>query len=174
MRSPRAALAVLAALVSLAAGCGGGRPAPRVWAAAVCKALSPWRAQIGDLTSSTQQQMTARTTPAQAKENLVRLLGGAEAASETARASVAGAGVPDVDGGDRVAGGFVTSLSAVRDAYGKARRTIEGLDTGPAFYDGVGAAVSTLNQEYSASALDTSTLSSPELREAFDEVPECR
>jgi hypothetical protein len=62
----------------------------------------------------------------------------------------------------------------VRDAYGKARRTIERLDAGPAFYERVGAAVSTLNDEYKAGALDTSTLDSPELRRAFDEVPECR
>lgn len=174
MRSPRAGAALAVVLVAALAACGGGRPAPRAWAAQVCEALAPWRAEIGALTSSTQQQMTAQTTPAQAKENLVRLLGGAESASETARAGVADAGVPDVDGGDEVAGGFVASLSAVRDAYGKARRTIEGLDTGPAFYDGVGAAVETLNREYEASALDTTALDSPELRQAFDEVPECR
>jgi hypothetical protein len=174
MRSPRAAAAVVAILL-LAGGAGcGGRSAARVWAARVCDALSPWRAQIGDLTTGTQQQMTARTTPAQAKENLVRLLGGAETASETARASLVEAGVPDVAGGDAVASGFVATLASVRDAYGKARRTIAGLDTGPAFYDGVAAAVSTLTREYSAGALDTSTLDSPELRRAFDEVPECR
>ena len=65
------------------AGCGG--PSPRAWAASVCEALTPWRAEINKLTSSTQQQMTAQTTPAQAKENLVRLFAGAEQASETAR-----------------------------------------------------------------------------------------
>jgi hypothetical protein len=171
MRSPRAAL-VLAAILVLA-GCGGGPPA-RVWAARVCDALVPWRARIGELTTGTQQQMTARTTPAQAKENLVRLLGGAESASETARASLVEAGVPDVDRGDAIAGAFVATLTSVRDAYGRARRTIEGLETGPAFYDGVGAAVSTLDDEYKAGTLDTSTLDSLELRRAFDEVPECR
>ncbi|MEV4620938.1 hypothetical protein AB0J74_19790 [Asanoa sp. NPDC049573] len=165
---------MLAVLVLLAlAGCGGG-PAPQAWAADVCDALGPWRDEIDTLTSGTQQQMTAKTTPAQAKENLVRLLGGAETASEKARVSVERAGVPDVDQGAPVASGFVGSLAAVRDAYGKAKRTIEGLDTGPAFYDEVGAAVETLNKEYDASALDTSKLDSPELVRAFDEVPECR
>jgi hypothetical protein len=165
----------LATLVLLLGACGGA-PTPRVWAASVCEALSPWRAEISNLTSSTQQQMTARTTPAQAQENLVRLLGGAERASETARNKVADAGVPDVEQGDAVARGFVVSLGAVRDAYGKAKRSIEGLGTGQAaaFYDGVKAAVDTLNQEYAASALDTSKLNSPELKQAFDEVPECR
>ena len=32
----------------------------------------------------------------------------------------------------------------------------------------------TLNKEYDASALDTSRLDSEELKQAFDEVPECR
>jgi hypothetical protein len=120
--------------------------------------------------------MTAKTTPAQARENLVRLMAGAEEASERARKAVQDAGVPDVDRGEAVAGGFLASLSAVRDAYGKARTTIEGLSTARAgaFYEGVKAAIDTLGREYDASALDTSSLDSPELKQAFDEVAECR
>ncbi|WP_203714411.1 hypothetical protein [Asanoa siamensis] len=173
MRTPRAVLPAVLLVLALA-GCGAGRPAPQIWAADVCDALSPWRDEIDSLASGTQQQMTAKTTPAQAKENLVRLLGGAEQASEDARALVEKAGVPDVDEGTAVADGFVGSLAGVRDAYGKAKRTIDGLDTGPAFYDSVQVAVETLNKEYDASALDTSKLDSPELTRAFDEVPECR
>nr|WP_213451628.1 hypothetical protein [Micromonospora sp. NBRC 107566] len=151
-------------------------PSASAWAASVCEALAPWRAEIGTLTGRAQQQMTAKTTPAQAKENLVRLLGGAETASETARAKVARAGVPDVDGGEQVAVGFVASLSAIRDAYGKARTGVEQLAADPAdaFYTGVAGVMSTLNDEYGRSALDTSKLSSPGLRAAFDEVPECQ
>ncbi|GAB3964843.1 hypothetical protein GCM10027615_08400 [Plantactinospora veratri] len=120
--------------------------------------------------------MTAQTSPAQAKENLVRLLRGAEQASETARQKVAAAGVPDTDKGEAVSKGFVASLTAVRDAYGRAGAAIEALGTGQPseFYDGVKAAVDTLNQEYDASSLDTSELDSVELKRAFDEVPECR
>jgi len=168
-----AALAV--ALGALLAGCGSG-PAPRAWAATVCQALSPWRAEIGTLTTRTQQQMTAKTTPAQAKENLVRLFGGAESASEAARHRVQRAGVPRVDGGDRVARGFLASLGAVRDAYGRARAGIAALETAPAdaFYSNVGTVVDTLKQEYDRSALDTGSLDSTELQQAFAEVPECR
>ncbi|WP_319459773.1 hypothetical protein [Micromonospora sp. RTP1Z1] len=179
MRTRRATTAgkvtvVLATLALLVAGCGG--PSPRAWAASVCEALAPWRAEINKLTSSTQQQMTAQTTPAQAKENLVRLFAGAERASETARRKVEQAGVPETDRGEEISTGFRASLSKVRDAYGRARDTIDGLDTGKvtAFYDGVRAAVETLNKEYDASALDTGKLSSTELKQAFDEVPECR
>lgn len=180
MRTCRAATAgkltaVLATLVLALAACGGG-PSPRAWAASVCEALTPWRAEINKLTSSTQQQMTAQTTPAQAKENLVRLFAGAADASETARRKIDQAGVPETEHGEEISARFQASLGKVRDAYGRARDTIDGLGTGEAtaFYDGVRAAVETLNKEYDASALDTSRLDSEELRQAFDEVPECR
>ncbi|HEX5541056.1 MAG TPA: hypothetical protein VFX60_05770 [Micromonospora sp.] len=180
MGTPRAMIAarltvVLAALVIFVGGCGGG-PSARAWAASVCTALTPWRAEISSLTSGTDQQMTAQTTPAQAKENLVRLLGGAEAATETARRKVVAAGVPDVEQGEAVARGFVESLGAVRDAYGRAKKRIEELTTGQAaaFYDGVESTMKTLNREYNESALDTSTLNSMDLKRAFDEAPECR
>jgi hypothetical protein len=166
---------VLATFVVVLTGCGAG-PSPRAWATSVCGALTPWRSEIGKLTSSTHQQMSAQTTPAQAKENLVRLFGGAEQASETARRKVEQAGVPETENGEEISAGFRSSLAKMRDAYGRARATIEGLDTGQAtaFYDGVRAAVDTLNKEYDASALDTSQLNSEELKKAFDEVPECR
>lgn len=178
MRTCRASAAgkftvVLATIVVLA-GCGGG-PSPRAWAASVCGALTPWRSEINKLTSSTDEQMTAQTTPAQAKENLVRLFDGAERASEAARRKVEKAGVPEADNGEAISAGFRSSLGKMRDAYGRARDTIDGLGTGEpaAFYDGVRAAVATLNTEYDASALDTSKLNSEELKKAFDEVPEC-
>jgi hypothetical protein len=149
---------------------------PRTWAASVCTALAPWRAEISTLTDRTQEQMTAETSPAQAKENLVRLFGGAETASEQARAGVERAGVPDVDSGAEVARSFTGALSGMRDAYGRARSGIESLATTPqkAFYERVSTVVEKLNSEYEQSALDTGKLSSVELKQAFDEVPECR
>jgi hypothetical protein len=171
---PLAAL-VLLAVAAWLAGCSGG-PSPRAWAVAVCTSLDPWRTEIGSLTTRTQEQMAAATTPEQAKENLIRLFDGAEQASERARAGVEKAGVPDVPGGDRIAGSFTTALAAVRDSYARARSGIEGLAIAPAnlFYQQVGKVVETLDAEYSAGSLDTSNLNSPPLKKAFDEVPECR
>ncbi|WP_067494666.1 hypothetical protein [Actinoplanes sp. TFC3] len=176
MRTARTfSLLLVCSLVVTLGACASG-PAPRAWAATVCQVLAPWRTEIGNLTTRTQQQMNVATTPGQAKENLMRLFGGAQDASEKARKGVADAGVPDVDGGKKVADGFTTSLSAMRDAYGKARSGIEALTTSPAkdFYAKVAMVVQTLNTEYQASELDTSNLSSVELKEAFDEAPECR
>jgi hypothetical protein len=176
MRTARFAppLVVLSLFVTLG-GCASG-PAPRVWAASVCTALAPWRTEIATLMSRTQQQMSAATTPAQAKENLVRLFGGAQSASERARAGVQRAGVPDVAEGKQVAESFTASLSAVRDAYGRARTGIEVLATSPSkdFYTKVGTVVQTLDTEYRESELDTTRLNSVELKNAFDEAPECR
>jgi len=169
------AVLLLLAFVSAVAACSGTHGA-RAWAASVCTTLGPWRTEIGNLTTRTQQQMSANTTPGQAKENLMRLFAGARDASEQARAGVAKAGIPDVDGGKKIADGFTGSLAGMRDAYGRARTGIETLGTAPAkaFYTQVGEVVDKLNADYAASSLDTSKLDSPELKKAFDEVPECR
>lgn len=167
---------LLAALATLGvlAGCSAGPPA-RVWAASVCSTLTPWRAEIATLTAQAQQQTPQSTTPQEAKENLVRMLEGARDASERARAGVQAAGVPEVDEGDKVAAGITESLTKVRDAYGKARDSIDALPTNDsaAFYAGVSTTMTTLQQEYAASALDTSDIRSTELQSAFAEAPEC-
>jgi len=169
------AVLLLFVLVSAVAGCSDTHGA-RAWAVSVCNSLGPWRTEIGALTTRTQQQMNAATTPGQAKENLMRLFAGARDASERARAGVVKAGVPDVSDGQQVADGFAHSLAAVRDAYARARTGIEGLGTTPAktFYAEVEKVVEKMNADYAASSLDTSKLNSPELKQAFDEVPECR
>lgn len=166
---------LLLALCAPLAACAN-TSGPHTWATSVCAVLAPWRTEIGTLNTRTQQQMTAATTPAQAKENLMRLFGGAEAASEKARVGVEQAGVPDVDRGAELAQGFVASLGDIRDAYARAREGIGALATAPqnAFYDQVTGVVEQLNKDYEASSLDTSTLGSEELKRAFDEVPECR
>jgi hypothetical protein len=142
----------------------------------VCTALAPWRTEISTLATRTQQQMTAETTPAQAKENLTRLFGGAQDASEKAREGVRKAGVPDVDHGKQIASSFMASLGATRDAYGRAKSGIQALPTAPSatFYTKVAEVVDTLSADYQKSELDTSRLDSKELKDAFDEVPECR
>jgi hypothetical protein len=136
--------------------------------------LTPWRAEISALTDQARQQTQESTTPEQAKENLVRMLQGARDASEKARGGVVKAGVPDVEEGDRIATGFTDSLTKVRDAYGRAHDAVKSLPTSDsAFYDNVRSAMTTLQQEYAASALDTTNLHSTELQAAFAEAPEC-
>jgi hypothetical protein len=175
MRSAR--LLVVAALVLGATACGGPDGVePKQWARQVCTALTPWRAEITDLTSKAQQQLGAARTPAETKTNIVDLLAGAEASSEKARAGVSGAGVPAVDDGPKVAEQFTSSLTKARDAYGNAKRTVSGLatDSEKTFYGDISKAFTTLKNEYERSAIDPSHVGPTDLQEAFDEVPECR
>ena len=176
MRAVRTiSLALALVLAAPLAACSGAHGA-QAWAASVCTALAPWRSEISTLTTRTQQQMTKRTTPAQAKENLSQLFEGARVASEKARAGVERAGVPDVDDGESIAAAFTGALSGMRDAYGTAHDGIEGLSTDPTdtFYTGVGKVVDRLNSEYEQSGLDTSKLDSVELKDAFESLPECQ
>ncbi len=167
---------MVAALAVLLAGCGHDGVAPRDWASRVCQALTPWTEEIATLTQDTQTEMSKATTPQQAKTSIVGLLRGAEDASEDARRGVEVAGVPAVDDGERIAREFRAALSSARDAYGKARKSIEKLSTKSAdtFYDGVVAAMDKLSKDYDAGELDTDRISSEELQTAFDEAPDCQ
>lgn len=173
------AVAVLLLAASTAAACGdddGGRGdvAAATWAGAVCSALTPWRTEIDSLMTKAQQRMDAASNAAQAKVGLVELLSGAENASEQARSKVAAAGQPDAENGKQAATEFADTLRRTRDAYGKAKQTVTGLQTGdqPKFYDGVTAAFGQLDKEYGA--LDLNKVKSAELKKAFAEVEACR
>ncbi len=139
-------------------------------------ALAPWRTEISALNSSLQQRMAAAGTPAETRTLITELLSGGEAASERARTAVAAAGVPDVDGGEEVARRFTASLERVRDAYANARADLEALPMTDetSFYDGVVTVMTGLTTEYAASAVDPEQIDSPELRQAFDGIDECR
>jgi hypothetical protein len=174
-RSGQLAVLVLAALV-LVAGCAPDRVPPARWAATVCAAVGPWRTQINSLNNQAQQQVSAASSPAQVRDSLLALLDGAVTASENARVAVAAAGIPDVDGGETVAARFVDSLARAREAYRHARTDLQSLPTTDptSFYDGVVAVLTRLQTEYAASALDTSNLDAPALRDAFDGDDQCR
>jgi hypothetical protein len=177
MRHPRgpAFAATLLSLV-LAAGCAGSAGVePASWAASVCTALKPWRADIDQLTGKVQTSMKPSTSPAQAQQQLVTMLAGAQDASETARGRVAAAGIPAVPDGATIAGRFVGSLRQAHDAYRHARTTVTGLNhADSAFYDRVRAAFDTLGKEFGAGQLDTGNVGSAPLQRSFDEAPECR
>jgi hypothetical protein len=175
VRGSRAVVAV-AAVALLVAACGSDAVEPKAWAKQVCAALKPWSATIGELTQQTQRQLAGVTTAQQARTSLVGLLDSEARASEAARKKVVRAGVPDVDGGKKIAGQFAAALASARDAYATARDSIKQLSTTDAttFYDGVSTAIDTLKKQYDAGKLDTAKVKSEDLQQAFDEVPQCQ
>ena len=107
---PRVRVLVVALVALLATvpatACGDDKPdadrgdvAAATWAGQVCAALAPWRGEIDALMTRAQQRMDQAANADQAKTGLLELLGGAENASEQARAKVAAAGLPDAANG---------------------------------------------------------------------------
>ncbi|GIG58801.1 hypothetical protein Lfu02_31730 [Longispora fulva] len=142
----------------------------------MCVSVRTWQVKVGQLTKNAQDSMATAKNPHEAQQSLLGLLGGAETASETARATVVGAGVPDVDRGSQFADQLAKAIAAARDAYGKARRSIAGLPTteDKPFYDGVTSAMETLKQEYQPESANPAKLDSPELKKAFTTAQSCQ
>lgn len=120
--------------------------------------------------------MASAKTPADTRTHVLALLNGARAASEKARADVAAAGSPDVDGGADIEKRFVASLAAVRDAYGRAAVIVRTLpaDQPSTFYDGVRGALAQLTTDYNRAGADPSKIASTELHKDFGSVAACR
>lgn len=171
----RLLIVMVATGLVLAACSRSGLPA-EAWAVSVCTALTPWRNTITELNQRAATQMGQTSTIEQTRRNLVDLVTDARDATETARAAVAAAGVPDVSGGESVAHGFERSLATTRDAYAAAEADLLALPTGDetAFYSGVVDVMDRLNRQYEQAGADLVDLDSPELRTAFDQAPECQ
>ena len=169
-------LLVVIGIASVLVGCSASSIAPDTWATSVCSALTPWRATITDLNRRATMQMQQTTTVEQTRRNLVELVTSARDATETARAAVAAAGVPDVAAGGAVASGFKLALESTRDAYDAAAEDLRSLPARDptAFYDGVVEVMERLNRAYEQAGDTLAKLESPELRAAFDRVPECQ
>lgn len=154
-------------------GCGTTDPDAKTWATKVCTALEPWKTEIDELTDEANTALNPDSTPSQAKKDLLTLLSGAAEATETARAAIAEAGVPDVDDGRRLAKRFTDSLSATRDAYRTAHDGIAELDAADdGFYDSVAKVMQRLSKDYDA-VPQVAKLDSDELRDAFASVKQC-
>ncbi len=175
MTGMRRAPVLLALSALVLTGCGDAGVPHRTWVTGVCQALAPWRNRITTLNGQAAEQMKTAKTPAQTRDDLLRLLDGARQATEDARAKVAAAGVPDVTDGSAIAQRFVAALAAARDAYASARHGIETLPDRDetAFYAGVKTTMDTLNKDYARAGVDTGRLASADLRKDFDEVPAC-
>lgn len=172
---PEAAL-IVALVVLACAGCSRPGPPPDAWVVTVCQALTPWRTEITQLNQRAAIQMGQATTVEQTRSNLVSLVTDARDVTESARAAVAAAGVPDTPGGESVARGFEQSLAATRDAYAAAAEHLLALpgNDEAAFYNGVVDVMDRLNRQYEEAGAELAEMDSPQLRAAFERAPECQ
>jgi hypothetical protein len=163
-----------------ATGCGGGAEEEQVpasvWARSVCAAVVPWTAEVERLQGEARRRISAKSDVEQSKAELVRLFGAMELASDSAVQRVKGAGVPEVRDGGRIAAQFVRALVAARDSFGAGMSAVQRLPTvdEAAFHDGVVAAGHTMSRENGTASQAFASVSSPELDDAFAEIPECR
>lgn len=177
MRAHRRAVLVAGLVLGLVAACGGDDAVPpKEWARSVCTAVKPWSEEIARLQAETRKKITAKSDIGQTKTELITLFGGMAQATDTALRKVREAGEPDVDDGEKIAEQFVSALAAARDSFTKGKNAVAALPTDDqkVFYDGVLAAGDAMSQENAKASQAFSDISSPELDEAFDEVPECR
>ena len=105
----RAAVAVAAGLLT---ACAYAVRQRRGLGGAVCAALTPWRTRSPTSTPGPSEQMARARPPGADPRQPVALLAGARRPARTARAAVAAAGAPDVDGGDEVAARFAPRSTA--------------------------------------------------------------
>lgn len=165
-----ARLALLAAAVGLAAGCGSAaQPPPEVdWAGGVC-------AHLADSGAGLAVPAVDKARPARAKDQMVTFLTALSERLGTLRADMRRDGAPPVDGGVAAFGTALARLDRARTSVGDAVATLSkakvtderslksALDAAGSSLKAVGA--------YKGPAEDLRA--DPKLRKAFDDNPDC-
>lgn len=168
---------MLGVVWGVTAACGSpGTVPPDEWAGSVCRAVRPWSAEIQRLQGAARRQIDGRSDARGTKTELITLFSGMAEATDVALGRIRGAGVPDVDDGDRIAGRFAAALGAARDSFTRGKEEVATLPTDDQarFYDGVSAAGKTMSRENGRAGRAFEDVSSPELDSAFEGVDACR
>jgi hypothetical protein len=182
LRAPLAALVAVAALV--AAGCGGGDSAsgadPEQYASDVCGAISSWQKELQTSVNTMTSKLSASSTPADVKAQLVAFMEGATESTDKMLDKVKDAGPPAVEDGEALQRDLEAGLTNAQKAFSQARDKAKSLPTGDqaAFQRGASALGTTLNAQGTAIGQTFNGLStkydSDELNQAFDKEPTCK
>ena len=184
----RASLAALIAVVALvASGCGGGDGGssgggadPEQYAADVCGAISSWQKELQTDVTTMTSKLSASSTPADVKTQLVAFMESATASTDKMLAKVKEAGPPDVDDGEALQRDLEAGLTDAQKAFAQARDKAKSLPTDDqaAFQREASALGTTLNTQGTAIGPTFNGLStkydSKDLNEAFDKEPTCQ
>ena len=181
----RAAVVTLVASAALAAtGCGGGEEGaagapPDEYAADVCGAIASWQKELQSSATTMSSKLSASSTPADVKTELVSFMEDATKSTDAMLAKVKDAGPPAVEDGEALQRDLESGLTDAQTAFAQARDKAKDLPTGDraAFQREASALGTTLNEQGTAIGETFNGLStkydSKELNEAFDKEPAC-
>lgn len=135
----RLPILTLGAAALLAAGCGGGEDSneaeapegtpPAQWVTTVCGALDDWQTSLETEARGLPQEVLQADSPEDAKQRIVGFLDQVIDETDAMIETVDDAGRPAVDAGQRVADAVHARLSRVKEAFERARTSVEDVPT---------------------------------------------
>jgi hypothetical protein len=189
VRTKRYALAILIPLVL--AGCGddgggngggdgsgdgsGNTVSASDYASTVCTSVQTWLTALQESATAVGSDVVAAGSPEEAQTVLAEYLDGVIADTDALIASVEDAGIPDVEGGEAVAGEILGAFEQARTVFEDARAQVDELpiDDPAAF----AAATSELGTSIQTASVgigqSISGLEQEELSQAFTDEPAC-
>jgi hypothetical protein len=135
MRGPRlarmvaatAAVALVLALAPIQAMAQGSSVDPATYVHSVCTTLTSYKTQVSSLESSAG--LANATSIADVRDKLVAFLGKVSSATSSAVTNLQNAGAPNIKNGNKIAALIVRQVSALGDAFTKAARDAQKLNT---------------------------------------------
>lgn len=174
----------IAAALMLAA-CGGGDASngggseetvtAQEYASDVCGALDAWVTASRDRAGSLTGVLNPTDTPENRRDVLAGYIDGVIEDTEALLDDVQAAGVPDVEGGEEIAGQIADAFDSVKTELEQTRDDVDALPTDdPAAFTAAATQLGTSVQT-SLTAVGTSVggISQPELNQAFAVEPTC-
>jgi hypothetical protein len=114
-------LAAAAAVVVALAGCGGtSRIKPAAYVSSICTAITSWRNEVQNSTAQFEHTFPSSSSLAVAKQRLGTFVAALLRAATSGITATKAAGVPAVDGGQRIATTLVGAFESTQRSLGEA------------------------------------------------------
>jgi hypothetical protein len=127
MVAATAAVALVLALAPIQAMAQGSSVDPSTYVHSVCTTLTSYKTQVSSLEASAG--LADATSIADVRDKLVAFLGKVSSATSAAVTNLQNAGSPNIKNGNKIAGLIVQEVTALGDAFTKAARAAEKLNT---------------------------------------------
>lgn len=182
MRRRRLSVAVLSTALILGGACsdsnGGGGSGETVsaeeYARGVCSAIGTWIDDVMALQQDLQENLDP-TSLDSLKDAMVGFMEDMVSSTDTVISDVEAVGTPDVDNGEAAAEAVLTALRGVRTVFQDAGDRVAdlGTDDPQAFASELQSMATDVQSSVSDIGSEFDQFESPELKEVFEDVPEC-